>query len=162
MKTRLVLAAVIALSAFYTSNVFADCYDQCMSIKGCWHKGQTYSSYCGSAEVNCEAECWRKEEQVKAFGAIAYSQNDGSYGFSHGQENRKEAERVALGYCGQYGKNCKAMVWFYNSCGAVAANDRGKTGWGRADTEEAAQKKAMKSCGKKNCEIKVSHCSFEP
>lgn len=150
------------ISAFmFPSIAFADCFDQCMSIKGCWHKGQTYSNYCGSAEVNCESECERKEGNSarESYGAIAYSLKDGSYGYSNGQGSRGEAEAAALNYCREYSKKCKAMVWFYNSCGAVASNGK-KAGWGQDANEYAAQQKALKSCGKKDCEVKVTHCSF--
>lgn len=142
----------------FSATAYADCFDQCMSIKNCWHKGESYSSYCGSAEVNCNMSCETQKANRKSYGAIAYSRKDGGYGFSHGQESQKQAENMAMEYCKQNGERCRSMVWFQNSCGAVAAIGR-KTGWGHADTEYEAQDKALKDCGKKNCEVKVSHCS---
>lgn len=159
VKQKIFIALFVFVVLAYSAAAFADCYDECMSIKGCWHKGEGYSSYCGSAEVNCGRECELKKSNQKSYGAIAYSTNDGSYGYSNGQDSRGEAEQIALNYCNRYSKNCKAMVWFQNSCGAVAADGK-KTGWGQADTESEAQQKALKSCGKKKCEVKVSHCSF--
>ena len=151
-----IIVAIFILGS--ATAAFADCFDQCMSIKDCWHRGEGYSSFCGSAEVNCEMSCRDKQSTRGSYGAIAYSAKDESYGFSDSQNSQREAEDLAMGYCQQYGTGCRAMVWFKNSCGAVASNGK-KTGWGHGDTEEAAQKKALKSCRKKNCEIKVSHCT---
>lgn len=142
----------------FATTAFADCFDQCMSIKNCWHKGESYSSNCGDAEVNCNMSCEREAANRKSYGAIAYSRKDGAYGYSNSQDSQKEAEDLALNYCKENGAKCRSMIWFQNSCGAVAAAGR-KTGWGQADTEEEAQTKALKDCGKKNCEIKVAHCS---
>lgn len=161
---RVFLNITVAVLIAAPSIARADCFDECMSIKNCWHKGQPDSSYCGSAEVNCQRECELKEQggDVRSYGAIAYSRHDGSYGYSGGQNSRGEAEKLALNYCKQYDRYCRVMVWFYNSCGAVAADGK-KTGWGRADSEYEAQQNAIRSCEKshgKSCQIQVSHCSF--
>ena len=161
MRVVKIFIPLLIVISFFPAAASADCFDECMSIKNCWHKGQTYSSYCGSAEVNCETECRNKEAAAnrKSYGAIAYSAKDGSYGYSENQQNRRDAEKVALDYCSQHSDKCRVMVWYYNSCGAVAADGR-KVGWGHADNDYDAQQKALKSCRKKNCQVQVSRCSF--
>lgn len=156
---------VLLSCLFFSNEVFADCFDECMSLKNCWHKDQRYSDYCGSAEANCTRSCENQEENEKgrsdSYGAIAYSRQTGGYGYSDGQNSRAEAENLALGYCRQYNKKCRNVVWFYNSCGAVAS-DGHKVSWGRADSEAEAAQKALKDCQgffKKDCEVKISHCS---
>lgn len=163
MMKKIFMLVILTGGLLFSSAAFADCFDECMSIKNCWHKGQSHSSYCGSAEVNCESECERKEERAKqkSYGAIAYSIPDRGYGFSDGLSDRKDAEKVAMDYCRPNGKKCKPIMWFQNSCGSVAA-DRKKVGWARASTDMEAQEKALKMCkkkGGKNCQSIITHCA---
>ncbi len=139
----------------------ADCFRECMDASGCWSsRSDENVSYCSSINARCSTEC-RNAAPDNSYGAIAYSIKDGAYGFSDSFKNRKQAEKTALTYCSKYGAKCEVMVWFYNSCGAVAADGK-KAGWGQADTQAEAIKKALAKCkkaGGKNCKIKTSHCS---
>ncbi len=141
-----------------------DCYRDCMDASGCWgSRSDENVSYCSGTQARCSTEC-RNAAKEKSYGAIAYSAKTGAYGFSDGRENKKKAEQAALKFCKQHGSGCKIQVWFYNSCGAVAAAGK-KVEWGQAATAREAAEQAMDKCTngffkKKNCEVKASHCSF--
>jgi len=137
-----------------------DCYRDCRARSGC----SDMSDYdCSGVEMRCQLEC-RHQEPEKSYGAIAYSAKNGSYGYSNNFENRKKAEQTAMKYCKQNGSGCKVAVWFYNSCGAVAAG-KGKVTWGQNDSGQIAAQEALKKCEKgflfkRKCEVVVTHCSF--
>ncbi len=98
----------------------------------------------------------------RSYGAIAYSLKDDAYGWSDGYLSQGDAERIAMEKCSEFGKGCKAAVWFYNSCAAVAAGGTVVT-WGQDDTEGGAKEAAGVRCereGGVNCQIRSSHCSF--
>ncbi|HXV27737.1 MAG TPA: DUF4189 domain-containing protein [bacterium] len=142
-----------------------DCYRDCMDASSCWsaRSGENVS-YCSSTQARCSSDCRNQgNSNQRSYGAIAYNAKSGAYGYSNSWEDRKKAEQTALKYCKQYGSGCKSEVWFYNSCGAVAADGR-KVAWGRADSAREANRQALEKCNKgffkKHCEVKVSHCSW--
>lgn len=138
-----------------------DCYPDCMNASNCWGPGAPNDSYCSGTQVQCSYQCSHQQNGGKSYGAIAYSAKDGGYGYSDGQGDQKQAEKTALKYCKQHGKKCESLIWFYNSCGAVAADGK-KVGWAQHASSSAAQQNALQFCrkqGGKNCEIKVVHCS---
>ncbi len=152
---------LLLVSAFPIAYAAEDCYRNCMIGAGCWDSmGESGNqAFCIGMQTTCTTEC--RYRGGSSYGAIAYSTKNGSYGSSDGQENQYKAQQTALQYCKKNGKGCKIMVWFYDSCGAVAA-DKGKTGWGRASSEAEAKQQALAGCkksGGKNCEVKISHCS---
>jgi hypothetical protein len=144
---------------FSAAWVNADCYSDCMALYGC--ESSIDSSYCSGTSARCSTEC-RNSANNKSYGAIAYSAIDGAYGYSDRWDNQEKAERTALKYCSENGSGCEIIVWFYNSCGAVAADGNTVT-WGQDTSETEAKRKALDECrrraGGQNCEIKISHCS---
>ncbi len=140
---------------------FADCYRDCITAAGCGIAGENSDqTSCSGAQARCSTDC-RHGSDDGTYGAIAYSAADEAYGYSHGWDNQKQAEKEALMQCGQHGKNCEVMVWYSRSCGALAA-DGDKYGWGQNDVKARAEETAKKSCeksGGKSCEIKTSQCS---
>lgn len=139
-----------------------DCFSDCVNASNCSSLSSEHNSaYCGDAVSRCQTQCLFSTD--KSYGAIAYSVKNGAYGFSDSWKDRKAAEKAALKYCSQYGKGCKAMVWFYNSCGAVASDGK-KAAWGQGPSAQAASQQALDKCSKgfffkKHCEVKASHCS---
>ena len=97
------------------------------------------------------------------FGAIAISTDDGAYGFGYGYENRPDAESRALRECREFGSNCTIALSLRDACGALAlANNSWGAQWGNSNIE--AERKAIKTCRSyngKNCQIKVSICSYD-
>lgn len=156
----------MVLALFFAKTSFAEnCYSDCMVRSGCSNIGSNSDAFCSDSSARCTTECRQPQSNHKSFGAIAYSAKDGGYGYSDSFLNRKEAEKTALKYCKKYGKNCKGVVWFYNNCGAVAADGQ-KVAWGLGDSANEAAAQAMKQCQrrfsffKKNCEVKATHCSW--
>ena len=155
-------AGMIISCAFNAALAYADCFRDCMDMYSCGSSMD--SSYCSDTQARCSTDCRDKGPggRGKIYGAIAYSKKNGVYGYSHGWTNEKKAELVALKNCKENGKGCKSIVWFYNSCGAVASDGRHVT-WGQADSAQAAMQQALDKCNKSwfkgKCEGKVSHCS---
>jgi hypothetical protein len=129
-----------------------------MALYGC--ESSIDSSYCSGTSARCSTEC-RHGGGSKSYGAIAYSVKDEAYGYSDNFESQERAETAALKYCSEHGSGCEIMVWFYNSCGAVAVDGSTVT-WGQEASKIGAERRALEECkraGGQNCEIKISHCS---
>ncbi len=158
----LLFAGIIIFSSFTVAFAYGDCYRDCMDAFGCGSSMD--SSYCSDTQARCSSDCRDKGPggRGKIYGAIAYSKRNGAYGYSHGWNNQKKAEKVALKNCSENGKGCKSEVWFYNSCGAVASDGR-HVAWGQASTARAAMQQALDKCNKNwfkgKCKEVISHCS---
>src|SRR5271154_5870814 len=70
------------------------------------------------------------------FGAIAYSQHDGASSHSYDYASQDEAEERAMQECGA---GCKVVLWFKNSCGALAAGQGHGYGVGWASSRSEAE-----------------------
>jgi len=57
-------------------------------------------------------------------------------------------------------RDCKAMVWFRNACGAFAKGDQG-SGWGTGKKPAEAQENALAECRKRGggCRIVTWVCT---
>ena len=115
-------------------------------------------------------------EQKGIWGAIAYSEHDGEYGFFWGADKRDEAEEIAVKHCENAdGKSCELVLTFrnhrhwdddddsgfpYKHCGALAIakdSDAPKTIWGSqsAETRKDAEELSLKQCEAKGQECKI-------
>lgn len=94
------------------------------------------------------------------FGAIAYSAKSGAQGWSTNQPSRQAAEKAALAACRKHAKDCRAVVWFQNGCGALAVSSK-VYGWGWGTTQTLADAQALKACSEhaKNCKVKRRLCT---
>lgn len=139
---------------------FADCFSDCMGI--CWSsRSDENVSYCSGTEARCETECRHGGANHKSYGAIAYSKNDGAYGFSDNWNDQTTAEKNAMDACTENGPGCEVIVWFFDSCAAVAGSGS-IVSWGQDFRENGAKQKALAACEKQGgtkCNLKVSHCS---
>jgi Domain of unknown function (DUF4189) len=91
------------------------------------------------------------------YGAIAYSQSTGAYGYSYGWGNRATAENVALANC--RGANPQVVAWARNGYCALALGDTvGSYGWGYGATAAEARTHALLNARKftTNCYIAVT------
>ena len=100
----------------------------------------------------------------ETFAAIAFSKDTGANGYAYQYDNRSGAEARALKECRAFASDCSIATWFGNACGALAVGDG--NGWGSswADNVIKAERDALASCrsyGNKNCDIKVSICSYD-
>jgi hypothetical protein len=102
-----------------------------------------------------------RERSRTTYGAIAYSPDDGNYGYSQNYGSRAQAESRARQQCGK--SDCEIAAWFYNSCGALAADEEeGSWGGAQGSSEQRASAGAQARCaseGGKNCKVLVSVCS---
>ncbi len=92
-----------------------------------------------------------------AFGAIAYSPSTQMYGSSV-QKSRQAAEASALRDCmaKTNSHDCRTLVWFENSWGALAIANNGAVGTGWGSNEGKAKHSAIKMCSQysgTNCRI---------
>jgi hypothetical protein len=151
---------IVALVLAGSQPAQAGCWDECMYV------GNPCNSYprdeyaCTLQRSDCVAHCRReRERESESFGAIAYSSATRTFAYSADYSNRAEAEDGAVRACNE--DDCEVIVWFYNSCGAVAIGSGGPT-WGRDGTKQSAQRRALAQCvqeGQQNCKLVVSACS---
>jgi serine/threonine-protein kinase len=96
-----------------------------------------------------------------SFGAIAFSQATGGYGFSYDHGTRREAESRAMSECNSRSRGCKVAIWFKNACGAVATGSN--NGWGSAwaGSRERAERDAIGYCSEqtRNCQVLAWACT---
>jgi hypothetical protein len=106
------------------------------------------------------------------FGAIAYSEKTGAYGWASSYDTRDIAESVALRRCGEHAQDCYVAIWVQNGCAALARGARTgdvvHAGWawaGARGSESAnrgaAEPSALTFCSQRttNCVIEVIACS---
>jgi hypothetical protein len=96
------------------------------------------------------------------YGAIAYSPDTRSHGYSYNHPSRARAEAEALTRCQDLGEGCTVAAWFLNACGALALADEGN-GYGAAwgGSRGAAEKNALRICNESNsgCHIERWVCT---
>ena len=88
------------------------------------------------------------------FGAIAFSQDSGSVGYSYDYGGQSGAEQRALVECGN--QACMVVVWFRNACGALAIGDGNGYGTGWAATRGEAENIAMSNCNQNSSSCGVT------
>ncbi len=96
------------------------------------------------------------------YGAIAYSPDTRSHGYSYNNPSRARAEAEALARCQTYGEGCTVATWFVNACGALALADEGN-GYGAAwgGNRGVAEKNALNICTESNsgCHVERWVCT---
>ena len=98
------------------------------------------------------------------YGAIAYSQNTGCWGYSYNYRNPQEAIIEAVKRCERCsGDNtCAARVWFCRGCGALAKASNGALGYAWAGSRQQAENLALRYCreyGGEDCRIVCWACT---
>jgi hypothetical protein len=135
----------------------ADCVSDCQAATYC-DSEMDASGECSEKLNACyQAECSRPR-----YGALAYDDESGAYGWSNEFQDGAGAERKAMAGCQENGSACKIVYDFWNSCAALAADRKHRYSIGRADTREAAQDQAIATCQQSTgatCDIEVWACS---
>jgi len=96
------------------------------------------------------------------YGAIAYAEHNGAYGFSYHYHSAAEAEQRALSDCMTKGAGCEVVISFSETCAALAAGDNDRFAASRGDGAGKAESEALTACsrnGGKHCEIKAWACA---
>jgi hypothetical protein len=92
------------------------------------------------------------------YGAIAFSQDTGSVGYSNDYGTRAGAEERARAECGS---DCEVVLWFRNACGALATGDDNGYGTGWAASRREAEQVALSNCNAnaENCSVNRWVCT---
>ena len=93
-----------------------------------------------------------------ADGALAYAPN-GRAGISVNARGGREADAIALRYCGQ--EDCRIIGRFERTCVSIATGYRGGYGWVHRDRSEWADRGAIEECrrqGVDGCHVVVNGC----
>jgi Domain of unknown function (DUF4189) len=88
---------------------------------------------------------WSAPAAADYYGALAFSQDSGSDGYSIDYETRGRAEEEALQACGD---NCEVVLWFKNACGALAVGTDNGYGTGWASSRREAETIAKSACNR--------------
>ncbi len=157
MKFRWIFsAALIAVLGFMVQVALAraDSVNHC--IDSC------FSTWPGSDHEELRQECLDRCRNAVNYGAIAYAEDNGAYGFSYDYHSAAEANRRALADCTTQGAGCKVVISFSETCAALAAGNNDRFAASRGDWRGEAQGNALTACsrnGGKNCEIKAWTCA---
>lgn len=100
----------------------------------------------------------RSAAQRDNWGAIAYSTSTGRWGLVYNYPTQAKAVNAAVVRCGV--RDCQAVVWFRNGCGAFAKGTRAY-GWGIGNSRAQAEENALAECRKRgpNCGIVSWSCT---
>ncbi len=95
------------------------------------------------------------------YGAIAFSQQTGTIGWSYDYRTRADAERTALQKCANSARDCTVPIWFRNACGAIAIGDNNGFGTGWGTDRGIAESYALQTCRKhaRNCSVRRWVCT---
>jgi len=160
----LIAVGLVACPPFFSSD--GGCVDRCMIGFQC-NTQSTIS--CSEQQYHsrqlCEIGCKGKDAPLPPapYGAVAFGEA-GAEGMSWNQTSGEEAQRAALNNCSKYGKNCKLVSHFENTCGAIAKSDderHAETATG-ASKEQAATN-AIAACRGRwggKCTSDLSGCSY--
>jgi len=93
------------------------------------------------------------------FGSIAYSQGSGRFGSSWSFGDQFDAVEQALASCNR--GDCRTLLWFRNSCGALARARNGAIVWASSSSLVDAKRRASNQCTSEwgSCKLICSICS---
>jgi serine/threonine protein kinase, bacterial len=96
------------------------------------------------------------------FGAIAISASTGKFGGAINHASQADAQKAAADQCGV--ADCKdAIVWFKNSCVAIAHGKEKDAAFGSQPqpTQKGAEDEAMAKCAKNgnDCTVAATFCT---
>lgn len=100
-------------------------------------------------------------EAGNLYGAIAYSFGNGSVGYVFNHGSRGSAEADAVRRCRRAGgTGCKVVIWFANSCAALAVGPRGYGSYWHVN-KATAQAQALRACSQygSGCSIRAWSCT---
>lgn len=132
----------------------ADCVDDCE---------RAYGGYGSDQSLSALQECYRLQcSNLPKYGAIAYGEKSGAYGFSYDVNSAELADQRALSNCTKNGEGCKVVASFSNSCAALASGSNNRFAASQSGTRQQAQADALAACGRKGgkgCDIKAWSCA---
>jgi len=160
----LIAVALVACPRFFSS--MADCVTRCMTGFTCdTHNSISCDMQYYNTRQRCQISCKGQDAPLPPapYGAVAFG-DEGAEGMSWNQTSAEAAQKVALNNCAQYGKNCKLVSHFENTCGAMAKSDderHSETATG--PSKEQAATNAIAACRSRwggKCASDLSGCSY--
>ncbi len=156
---RLFIAAALSWAALGAQPAAADCWSACQSAYDSCR--QAYDERdCATTRSICQLGC-----SFESYGAIAYSEQTGAFGWSFEHGTQAAAEASALGYCQERQEgteDCRVLTWFRSACGALALDPSGPYGAAWGQSEEEASRNALAVCGQYGggaCAVAQTVCS---
>jgi hypothetical protein len=144
-----VVLGLVAQNAPARADSINHCIDSCFSA---W----------SSDQEELRQECLNRCRKALNYGAIAYAEHNGAYGFSYHYHSAAEANQNALSECLAQGADCKVVISFSETCAALAAGDNGRFAASRGDGRGEAQSNALTARsrdGGRHCGIKTWTCA---
>jgi hypothetical protein len=145
-----VLLSLVMRNAPARAESINNCIDSCVD------------SFNGSDQWELQQNCVNNCKNRVNYGAIAYAESNGAYGYSYDYHNAGDAGQRALSDCASEGDGCKVVLTFSETCAALAAGDNNLFAASVGDGAGNAQNYALTACSRKggrNCAIKVSTCA---
>jgi hypothetical protein len=78
------------------------------------------------------------------YGAIAYSESTGKYGYSYNYSYLGDAEADAIAQCNA--SDAQVVAWCWNEYAALAVDDVGNYGYSSGLSKESAETEALSYC----------------
>lgn len=151
------IAAMVSAGVLSPRTVAADCWANCdADYYSCVRAYEERS--CATTRSICTQRCLF----TKNYGAFAHSAESDVYGYAFGYETQEGAERRALSECGEDADDCEIVLWFWNTCGALAQDEAGTYGTAWGDGAGAARAAALADCeanGGTDCAIVETVCT---
>jgi hypothetical protein len=161
----LIFAGLVSGPGFFFNAGGADCLLNCTSLFTC----DTHSTLsCSEQQYHqrelCEISCKGRDTPPPPapYGAVAFG-DQGAQGMSWNQTSAADADRAALNLCGRYGKNCKLLYRFQNTCGALAKSEDGRHAEAATGpSQQQAETNAIAACRSRwgKCSSDLSSCSY--
>jgi Domain of unknown function (DUF4189) len=156
--------SVVTARAETKEECLSHCFDSKSACQGVGD-GRDCSSSSSSCVSSCEGLSSGNRPTRTLYGAIAYSTSMRVSGRSRDFGNRANAENAALTACQQKaGRSggCQIVLWFYNTCGAIATASDGTYGAGYAAAKYLAENAALFYCrraGGRDCASQAVLCT---
>jgi hypothetical protein len=156
-----VLAISIFVSISLTGSLaraqscYEKCQNSCKDMRGIVNQGcvdNCNRAYCSGSN----------NAQSHPYGSIAFALGTGFEGISWGKATQAEADRSALATCSQYGKNCKIVYQYHDTCAALAVSKAAQHfAAAIAETDKKAEAASVKQCQDSwgVCKSNLSACS---
>lgn len=155
------LLTIFLLTAISANDAHADCMSDCQGAYTSCTRGFNERD-CATQRSICQNRCVTGAQSL--YGAIAFSDSTGAYGFSFQYRTRSGAELRAVDECTKRGaRDCEAKVWF-RGCGSLAVGPDNVYGSAFADSKSEARDLAIGYCqeqsGGRSCVSKVAVCAI--
>ena len=98
------------------------------------------------------------------FGAFAYSKTTGKFGWAANFPTQWGAQNEAMNNCSAAATDCINLMWFADTCAALATStsDKSHYGWAWTANASIARANAQTECSKyaPDCVVKAHICSY--